>query len=50
MNTSNSGFYYEVTSSGRERCNLSGLQQVIQNDTLCGNYTGNFSKRIDKVV
>ena len=50
MNTSNGGFYYEVTSSGREGCNLSGLQPVVQDNTLCGNHRGNFGRRIDKIV
>jgi len=46
----NSGLYYEVTGSGRKICDFSGVQQIVQNGTLCGNNRGNISKGIGKVI
>jgi len=37
MNLPNSGLYHEIISGSGEECNSGGLQQVVQNDILCGN-------------
>ena len=37
MNISDSGLYYKVTISSQEECDLSSLQQIVQNDTFCDN-------------
>ena len=50
MDAPNGGFYYKVTSSGKERCNPGGLRQAIQNNTLCGDNGRNIGRRAGKVV
>ena len=44
MDISNSGFHYKVTSSSWEGCNLSGLQQIVLDNALCGNYRENLDR------
>ena len=50
INTSNSGFYYEVIVSSWKRCNSSGLWQVVQNDSFYFNNGRNDSRRASKIV
>ena len=50
MDPPNSGLHHEVTNSGRKRCDPGGLQQAVQNDTLCGNNGRNISGEAGKVV
>ena len=50
MNTSNSRLYYKVAISSRERCNSGGLQQVVKDDTFCGNDRRYISRRFGKVI
>ena len=50
INTFNNGLYHKVTISSWEECNPSSLQQVVQNNTFCGNNRGNISRGVSKVV
>ena len=50
MNAPNSRLYYKATSSSRKGCDSGGMQQVVQNNTLCSNNGRNISRRIGEVV
>jgi len=50
MNALDSGLHYEVASSSRKRCNFSGVRQIVQNSTFCGNNGRNIGRRIGKVI
>ena len=50
MDTHNSGLYHEVTNSGGEGRYSGGLQQVVKNDTLCGNNRRDIGRGTGKVV
>ena len=45
-----SRFYYQITNCSRKRCNSSGLQQTIKDDTFCSNYRRNVSKSVSKTL
>ena len=49
MNSSNGGLYHKVTNSGQKRHDPGSLQQVVKNDTFCGNNRGDISKRLSKL-
>ena len=50
MNTSNGRFYHEVTGGSWEECDPSGLQQVVQDGSFCGNDGSNVGGRFSETV
>jgi len=50
VDTPDGELYYKVTISSWKKCNPSGLQQVVINDTFCGNNKRDIGKRIGEIV
>ena len=45
MVTLNRRFYNEVAGSSRERCSIGSVQQVVKNDSFCGNNRRDIGRR-----